>query len=114
MNDQHLPAKDLILQQLLPMAREGLQSTGIDADDIDRYLGVLEDRVTMRRTGARWALESLHNMQDKGTLDQRLRCLVSSMVAQQTSGRPRQDISREWQNTPKRYWTPSLKWNVPS
>jgi CBS domain-containing protein len=87
-NDQHLPAKDLILQQLLPMAREGLQATGIDADDIERYLGVLEDRVTMRRTGARWALESLHNMQDKGTLDQRLRCLVSSMVGQQTSGRP--------------------------
>ena len=26
---------------------------------LDRYLGVLEDRVTHRRTGARWALESL-------------------------------------------------------
>ena len=30
-----------------------------DRDDIDRYLGVLHDRVTERRTGARWALESL-------------------------------------------------------
>jgi CBS domain-containing protein/gamma-glutamylcysteine synthetase len=87
-NDQHLPAKKLILQQLLPLAREGLQEAGIDQDDIDRYLGVLEKRVTLRRTGARWSLESLHNMGERGTLDQRLRCLVSSMVSQQSSGKP--------------------------
>jgi CBS domain-containing protein len=87
-NDTHLPAKQLVLEQLLPLAREGLQEAGIDKDDIDRYLGVLHDRVTMRRTGARWALESLEKMEDNGTLDQRLRCLVSSMVEQQTSGQP--------------------------
>ncbi len=45
-NDTHLPAKQLVLEQLLPLAREGLQESGIDQDDIDRYLGVLEDRVT--------------------------------------------------------------------
>ena len=87
-NDQHMPARDLILKQLLPMAREGLQEAGIDADDIERYLGVLEHRVATRRTGARWALESMSNMQQQGTLDQRLRCLVKSMVEQQSSGQP--------------------------
>jgi CBS domain-containing protein len=87
-DDRHLPAQQLILEQLLPLAREGLQEAGIDQDDIDRYLGVLQERVELRRTGARWSLESLHNMSDRGTLDQRLRCLVSSMVTQQTSGRP--------------------------
>jgi len=87
-DDTHLPAKQLVLEQLLPLAREGLQEAGIDQDDIDRYLGVLHDRVTMRRTGSRWALESLEKMENSGTLDQRLRCLVSNMVEQQTSGRP--------------------------
>ena len=87
-NDTHLPAKQLILEQLLPLAREGLQEAGIDNDDIDRYLGVLHDRVSLRRTGARWALESLDTMGDAGTLDQRLRCIVSSMVEQQSSGKP--------------------------
>jgi CBS domain-containing protein len=87
-NDTHLPAKQLVLEQLLPIAREGLQEEGIDADDIDRYLGVVRDRVAMRRTGARWALESLETMNDAGTADQRLRCLVSSMVEQQASGKP--------------------------
>jgi CBS domain-containing protein len=87
-NDTHLPAKQLVLEQLLPLAREGLEEANIDRDDIDRYLGVLHDRVTHRRTGARWALESLECMGSQGTVDQRLRCLVSSMVDQQTSGRP--------------------------
>jgi len=87
-DDTHLPAKQLILEQLLPLAREGLQEAGIDQDDIDRYLGILHDRVTLRRTGSRWALESLEKMGDNGTQDQRLRCIVASMVEQQSSGRP--------------------------
>ena len=87
-DDTHLPAKELVLEQLLPMAREGLEECGIDRDDIRRYLGILEDRVTRRRTGARWMLESLGNMNDQGTADQRLRCLVHSMVDQQSSGKP--------------------------
>jgi CBS domain-containing protein len=87
-NDTHLPAKELVLEQLLPLAREGLQQAGIDAADIDRYLGVVHDRVTERRTGARWALESLEKMKDAGTEDQRLRCIVKSMVNQQSSGKP--------------------------
>ena len=87
-NDTHLPAKQLVLEQLLPLAREGLQEAGIDQDDIDRYLGVVHDRVTMRRTGARWALESLEAMNGAGTQDQRMRCIVSSMVEQQSTGKP--------------------------
>jgi CBS domain-containing protein len=87
-NDRHMPAKKLILEYLLPLAREGLQEAGIDQDDSDRYLGVLEERVSLRRTGARWSLESLQNMDERGTLDQRLRCLVSSMVEQQATGKP--------------------------
>ena len=87
-NDTHLPAKELVLEQLLPLAREGLQEAGIDQADIDRYLGVIQDRVSKRRTGARWALESLEEMKDMGTEDQRLRCLVSSMVEQQATGQP--------------------------
>jgi CBS domain-containing protein len=87
-DDTHLPAKQLVLEQLLPLAREGLQEAGIDENDIDRYLGVIHDRVAMRRTGARWALESLENMKDAGTLDQRMRCIVSSIVDQQSTGNP--------------------------
>ena len=86
--DTHLTAQELILQHLLPMAREGLRSAKVDEGDIERYLGVIHDRVALRRTGARWALESISNMGTRGTQDQRLRCLVNSMIEQQVSGRP--------------------------
>jgi len=86
--DQYLTAKDLIVEQLLPLAREGLEQVGIDGDDIDRYLGVVEQRVERRRTGARWMLESIESMDKLGTRDQRLRCLVSGMVENQIGGEP--------------------------
>jgi CBS domain-containing protein len=86
--DKHMPARKLILEELLPLAEYGLNKYGVDKKDIDRYLGVLRDRVATRRNGARWALESLNEMHGRGTDDQRMRCLVSSMVEQQTSGRP--------------------------
>jgi CBS domain-containing protein len=86
--DTHTPARKLILDELLPLAESGLQDYGVDQRDIEKYLGVLRDRVSTRRNGARWALESLNNMHDLGTEDQRMRCLVSSMVEQQTAGRP--------------------------
>jgi CBS domain-containing protein len=107
-NDSYLPAKQLVLEQLLPLAREGLQEADIDADDIERYLGVVESRVRQRRTGARWALESLETMGDQGTMDQRLRCLVSSMVEQQSSGKPISEwelamycIEQDWRDSYK-------------
>lgn len=86
--DTHMPVRKLILDELLPLAEHGLQKYGVDQKDIDKYLGVLGDRVSTRRNGARWALESLEEMKDRGTEDQRMRCLVSSMVEQQVTGRP--------------------------
>ena len=86
--DTHMPARKLILNELLPLAEHGLQKYGVNQEDIDRYLGVLRDRVATRRNGARWALESLNEMHGRGTDDQRMRCLVSSMVEQQTTGIP--------------------------
>ena len=86
--DTHMPARKLILNELIPLAEHGLQKYGVDQGDIDKYLGVLHDRVDTRRNGARWALESLNDMYEQGTEDQRMRCLVRSMVEQQTTGRP--------------------------
>ncbi|MDX2427402.1 MAG: CBS domain-containing protein [Xanthomonadales bacterium] len=86
--DTHMPARKLILDELLPLAEHGLQKYKVDQKDIDKYLGVLHDRVSTRRNGARWALESLNEMHGRGTEDQRLRCLVGSMVEQQATGLP--------------------------
>ena len=86
--DEHqMPAQELILDILLPLAREGLADANIDQEDIDRYLGVIQKRVERRRTGARWQLESLENMKGQGTQHEQLRELTSSMVEQQQLGK---------------------------
>ncbi len=64
---QRLPAWELIRQELLPVAREGLRRRGVASDDIDTYLGLIEERVASRQTGAHWILESYkHLMNDLG------------------------------------------------
>lgn len=82
------PASELILDELLPSARAGLAAAGIDSGDIDRYLGVLEERVKAQTTGSQWTLKSLENMSDDGTQDQRLRAIAQASVVRQAEGAP--------------------------
>ncbi|MCA8940962.1 MAG: CBS domain-containing protein [Planctomycetes bacterium] len=81
-------AASLILDHLLPLARQGLSSQDIDSGDIDRYIGIIEERVRSNRTGAQWALDSLASMGSSGTPDQRFRSLVLSTIEQQASNQP--------------------------
>lgn len=57
-----LPVKTLILETLLPKARKGLEQLGIDANDIDHYLDIIEARTRTGRNGAHWqmAYANLH------------------------------------------------------
>ena len=57
-----LPAPELIEGRLLPLARQGLRHCGIDSDDIERFLGVIHQRVKSRQTGADWMLKSCSRM----------------------------------------------------
>jgi CBS domain-containing protein len=82
------PATSLILDHLLPLARAGLKQSGIEAKDIDNYLGVIEDRVRSEQTGAQWARRSLAAMGEQGTRDVRLRTLTAFMLARQQGGEP--------------------------
>lgn len=82
-----LSASELVLE-LVPQARDGLRHAGIDAGDIDRYLGVIEDRVRSRQTGAQWALRSVQEMGTKTKRDVRDRTLARAMLSNQRSGAP--------------------------
>ncbi len=83
-----LSASDLILEELLPLAREGLKSATIDAADVDLYLGTIEERVRTGQTGARWALNSLDALGTEGTRDSRLRALTAEMHRRQQMDEP--------------------------
>ncbi|GAB4151890.1 MAG: glutamate-cysteine ligase family protein [Planctomycetota bacterium] len=81
-------APGLLLDVLLPQAKAGLEDAGVDRGDIDRYLGIAEERIRRGRTGARWMLDSLAGMGSKGTGDQRMSALVRATMARQETGQP--------------------------
>jgi gamma-glutamyl:cysteine ligase YbdK (ATP-grasp superfamily) len=47
-------ATELVLRRLLPMARQGLQAWGAADDEIDRLLGIIEQRCLLGVNGAEW------------------------------------------------------------
>jgi len=55
-------AGTLIREELLPMARKGLEQSGVNSTDIDRYLGIIEDRVGNRRNGAQWQIDNFRRL----------------------------------------------------
>lgn len=81
-------AADLISRELLPMARHGLIEAGVDKADIDRYIGILRDRVESRQTGAQWVFDSLASMGNTGTRDIRERSVTAAMLGHQQEGKP--------------------------
>lgn len=84
-------ASSLILDHLLLPARQGLESAGVDASDIDTYLGVIDERVRSGQTGAQWMLKSIsatEGPESPGTKDMRYRVLTSTMLQRQKEDKP--------------------------
>lgn len=81
-------APTLLLEVLIPLSRRGLAEAGVSQAEIDRYLGVIEERVRSRRTGARWILESLEAMENRGTVSERMAALTAAMATRQAGEAP--------------------------
>jgi len=60
-----------LLADLLPIAHDGLVRIGIDGDEADRYLAVIEQRLASRQTGARWQRHTQTRLVDESGLSAR-------------------------------------------
>ncbi len=74
---------ELILNELLPMAKSGLQASEVDSHDIDRLLNVIERRVEKNQNGSNWIRRSHANLSKDGTKEEVLLSIVSSAVKNQ-------------------------------
>lgn len=78
--DKILPARDLILENLLPMAEDGLRLADVSQADIDKYLGVIEKRIMYNQTGSQWIIRNYRNAKKKIDKDSTLKLLTLSMM----------------------------------
>ncbi|MEO3935191.1 glutamate--cysteine ligase [Dermatophilaceae bacterium Soc4.6] len=84
-----VPATELVLRHLLPLAHEGLRRWGVAPEVRDRYLSVIEGRCLTGQNGSSWQIEAVRRLEARG-LDRpaALREMLRSYAAQMHENLP--------------------------
>ena len=64
-----VPVTELTLRRLLPLAYEGLRSRGVDTQDAERLLTIIEQRCLTGCTGATWQAGMVQALEERCGLD---------------------------------------------
>ena len=84
-----VPASELVLRELLPMAREGLTAWGMDAEVRDRLLGVIEGRCKTGQNGADWQITTVRRLEGRGlSREDALREMVAAYAVNMHGNEP--------------------------
>lgn len=79
--------KDLIQDELLPIAEEGLRKANVDVESIRKYLGVIRQRLGSRN-GSQWMVHAMRELREGRLKDVALKRMTALMHRNQTSGKP--------------------------
>lgn len=91
LHDRKVNACDLIIDELLPIAREGLQSRQVNDADIDKYLSIIESRAKLHMNGARWQLRAYTKLKKEVVRDEALTVLTACIIKNQQKEIPGHD-----------------------
>ncbi len=83
-----ISARRLILDSLLPLAQQGLESLDVDPEDGEKYLGIIRQRVDSESTGAHWLVRSLSGMDPEASRGERLAAVTGALFRRQQDGSP--------------------------
>lgn len=100
---KELSVKSLVLKELLPIAKKGLQLHGIEESDINRLLGIIEGRLT-GANGSEWTIDNFRKLSDGMKSNKALLGLTQALYERQESGIPVHEwdsIQNEETVTPK-------------
>jgi len=87
-NDKKTTVCDLILKELLPIAKKGLSKFDIDKADVKKYLGIIEQRAKLHMNGARWQLRAYTKLIEETNPDEALSCLTAAIINNQQKDIP--------------------------
>ncbi|MBN2731374.1 MAG: CBS domain-containing protein [Balneolaceae bacterium] len=106
-DNERVNASDLILEELLPIAREGLDKVSISGSDIDSYLGIIEERVQSGQTASTWMINNYASlMKENNSKEQTLAAITTAMIKNQKKGEPVHKWGRARMEDLK-HWQPS-------
>jgi CBS domain-containing protein/gamma-glutamylcysteine synthetase len=81
--DQKISACELVKKEILPAARRGLASFGVDKADIKRYLDIIEERAERHMNGARWQLRAYSKLMKETNQDEATSVLTATIIQNQ-------------------------------
>jgi CBS domain-containing protein len=106
-DNKRVNATDLITEELLPIAREGLEKASITGADIDNYLGIIKERVESGQTASTWMVNNYATlMKENDSKEQTLAAITSAMIKNQKKGEPVHKWGRARMEDLK-HWQPS-------
>ena len=83
-----ISAKKLGIDILIPMAKKGLEKSGVAKKDIDHYLGIIENRIDKNITGSKWLIRSSRKLQEAVSRDESNILLTHNLYKNQVEGLP--------------------------
>ncbi len=86
--DRYIPARRLILDELLPIAEAGLRELKIDDSEINAQLGTIAARVESGKTGSRWILNTYRSAPEYMENLEKQTALTKALVEQRATGLP--------------------------
>ncbi len=86
--NKKINACDLVLKELIPLARKGLEIYNVSKRDIDKYLNTISKRAEGHVNGARWQLRSYTNLLEKTNSDEALSVMTQAIITKQNTDRP--------------------------
>ncbi|NHF57741.1 CBS domain-containing protein [Flavobacteriaceae bacterium TP-CH-4] len=87
--------RKLVIEELLPIAREGLRKKEVEEEDIDFFLKVIEDRAN-GTTGARWQIDNYRKLTTGMKRDDALVMLTKNINDNQQNGK----VVNDWPEVP--------------
>ena len=85
--DRKITATDLA-KELLPIARAGLEKKKLNKKDIDRYLGIIEERAAMHTNGARWQLRAFTSLKNLVSREEAVAGITNATLKNQRLEKP--------------------------
>lgn len=81
-------SQDLLINELIPIAQEGLEKRKVDEKDIKKYMTILRERVATRRTTSRWMLDSFSKLTKQISNEQAIAAITASTLENQRMETP--------------------------
>ena len=86
--DKKITVTDLVQHELIPLAKEGLASQGINSGDIDFYMDIISQRAKLNLNGARWQLRAFTKLKKETSMDEAITVMTSAIYENQALGKP--------------------------